>query len=68
MKPINPYMKNGSLGFPVEEGICGGEFTYSRAGHLPPIFIDSAGGAVNTGMSLDQPIGLFDDVQIATFR
>lgn len=41
-----------------------GEFSYSRAGHLPPILVDSHGKVIDIAMGNGQPLGLLEDVQI----
>jgi serine phosphatase RsbU (regulator of sigma subunit) len=41
-----------------------GLFRYARAGHLPPIVLDSAGSFVHVPMDRGQPLGLFADAKI----
>ncbi len=41
-----------------------GFFTYARAGHLPPILIDSSGKGIDIAMNEGQSLGMFDDVRI----
>jgi serine phosphatase RsbU (regulator of sigma subunit) len=41
-----------------------GKFTYSRAGHLPPIVLDKRGQALEIALQDGQALGLFKDVKL----
>lgn len=41
-----------------------GAFKYSRAGHLPPVILDTNGEVINIGMNTGQPLGLFSKVKL----
>jgi serine phosphatase RsbU (regulator of sigma subunit) len=41
-----------------------GVFNYARAGHLPPIVLDSNGKPIKINMDIGQPLGLFDDMKL----
>jgi sigma-B regulation protein RsbU (phosphoserine phosphatase) len=41
-----------------------GAFSYSRAGHLPPILIDPDGAVFEFPMDIGQSLGIFEDVKI----
>jgi serine phosphatase RsbU (regulator of sigma subunit) len=41
-----------------------GGFSYSRAGHLPPILVDADGKVIEIAMDIGQPLGMLDEAQI----
>jgi serine phosphatase RsbU (regulator of sigma subunit) len=41
-----------------------GEFSYARAGHLPPILLDWEGNITQIPVGNGQPLGMLEDVQI----
>jgi sigma-B regulation protein RsbU (phosphoserine phosphatase) len=45
-----------------------GVFSYTRAGHLPPLFMDAGGAEVAVGRDEGQPLGLFEDVRLDSQR
>ena len=38
------------------------EFCYARAGHTPPLLMDSRGEAIESPLGIGQPLGLFDEM------
>ena len=41
-----------------------GAFSYTRAGHLPPIILGDRGEAIEVGVAIGQPLGIFEDIKL----